>query len=106
MLIITGKHGRVYRFYREKLDKLYHVGDRDFPRYSEADVETLVHKNAWRHVNETVTLGNLWEKCASYTLVPLEEALFNTWSWGRIATVGDNNHKMTPNTGRACISYD
>ena len=101
VLTITGKHGRVYWFYHEKLDKLYHVGDKDFPRYSKADAENLARKNAWRHVNETVTLGDLWEKRVSYTLVPLEEALFDTWSWGRIATVGDNAHKMTPNHGQA-----
>ncbi len=101
MLTITGKHGPVYWFYHEKLDKLYHVGARDFPRYSKADAENLALKNAWRHVNETVTLGDLWEKRVSYTLVPLEEALFNTWSWGRIATGGDNAHKMTPNHGQA-----
>ena len=101
MLTITGKHGRVYWFYHEKLDKIYQVGARDFPRYSKADAENLAMKNAWRHVSETVTLGDLWEKRVSYTLVPLEEALFNTWTWGRIATVGDNAHKMTPNHGQA-----
>ena len=45
ILIITGKNGTVYWFYRERLDKLYRVGDPDFPRYSEADIENLVHKN-------------------------------------------------------------
>lgn len=101
ILTITGKNGRVYWFYHEKLDKLYHVGAKDFPRYSKTDAENLALKNAWRQVNETVTLGDLWDKRVSYTLVPLEEALFETWSWGRIATVGDNAHKMTPNHGQA-----
>ncbi|KAI8965513.1 FAD binding domain protein [Daldinia sp. FL1419] len=101
MLVITGKNRRVYWFYHEKLDRLYHVGAKDYPRYSKADAEDLARKNAWRHVSETVTLGDLWEKRVSYTLVPLEEALFDTWSWGRIATVGDNAHKMTPNHGQA-----
>ncbi|KAM5465354.1 hypothetical protein MauCBS54593_006600 [Microsporum audouinii] len=44
---------------------------------------------------------NIREQRVTYTLVPLEEALFDMWSWGRIATVGDNSHKMTPNTGQA-----
>jgi hypothetical protein len=101
MLVITGKHGRVFWFYHEKLDKVYYTDAKDFPRYSQADAEKLALKNAWRPVTETVTLGDLWEKRVSYTLVPLEEALFNIWSWGRIATVGDNAHKMTPNHGQA-----
>ncbi|KAL4814755.1 hypothetical protein BDW67DRAFT_186313 [Aspergillus spinulosporus] len=101
MLVITGKNGRVFWFYHEKLDKIYYTDSKDFPRYSQADAETLALKNAWRPITETVTLGDLWEKRVTCTLVPLEEALFNMWSWGRIATVGDNTHKMTPNTGQA-----
>ncbi|KAJ5120787.1 FAD binding domain-containing protein [Penicillium bovifimosum] len=101
MLVITGKHGRVFWFYHEKLDKVYYTDAEDFPRYSQADAEKLAHKNAWRPITETVTLGDIWEKRVTYTLVPLEEALFDMWSWGRIATVGDNSHKMTPNTGQA-----
>lgn len=101
MLTITGKHGRVYWFYHENLDKRYQVGTKDFPRYSKADAENLALENVWRHVSETMTLGDLWEKRVSYTLVPLEEALFNPWTWRRIAAVGDNAHKMTPNHGQA-----
>ncbi|KAM5434826.1 hypothetical protein McanCB56680_003103 [Microsporum canis] len=101
MLVITGKHGRVFWFYHEKLDKVYYTDAEDYPRYSQADAEKLAQKNAWRPVTETVTLGDIWEQRVTYTLVPLEEALFDMWSWGRIATVGDNSHKMTPNTGQA-----
>ncbi|KAH8743184.1 FAD binding domain protein [Diaporthe sp. PMI_573] len=68
ILIITGKNGTIYWFYRERLDKLYRVGDPDFPRYSEADIKNLVHKNAWRYVSETVTLGDLWKHRLSCTL--------------------------------------
>ncbi len=100
-LTITGKGGRVYWFYHEKLDRVYFAGDKNFPRYSKADAEKLALRNARRHVNETVTLGQLWENRVSYALVPLEEALFQKWSWRRIATVGDNAHKMTPNHGQA-----
>ncbi|RAL15283.1 FAD-dependent oxidoreductase [Aspergillus homomorphus CBS 101889] len=101
MLVITGKDGRVFWFYHEKLDKVYYTDAKDFPRYSQADVDSLALKNAWRPITETVTLGDLWKKRVTCTLVPLEEALFRMWSWGRIATVGDNSHKMTPNTGQA-----
>ncbi|KOC07347.1 FAD binding domain protein [Aspergillus flavus AF70] len=101
MLVITGKHGRVFWFYHEKLDKVYYTDAKDFPRYTQEDAEKLALKNAWRPITETVTLGDLWERRVTYTLVPLEEALFKMWSWGRIATVGDNSHKMTPNTGQA-----
>ncbi|KAJ3498607.1 hypothetical protein NLG97_g983 [Lecanicillium saksenae] len=100
-LVITGKGGRVYWFYHEKLDKTYFAGSNDFPRYSEDDATKFVLRNAHRHVNESVTLRQLWQVCVSYSLVPLEEALFEKWSWRRIATVGDSAHKMTPNHGQA-----
>ncbi|KAM3537522.1 hypothetical protein ARSEF1564_009554 [Beauveria bassiana] len=100
-LVITGKGGRVYWFYHEKLDKTYFAGTNDFPRYSKEDAANFVVRNADRRVNESVTLIQLWQACVSYSLVPLEEALFEKWSWRRIATVGDNAHKMTPNHGQA-----
>ncbi|KAM3512971.1 hypothetical protein MY11210_003371 [Beauveria gryllotalpidicola] len=100
-LTITGKGGRVYWFYHEKLKKTYSAGAKDFPRYSKTDAQKFALRNAERHVNGTVTLGQLWQARISYALVPLEEALFDKWSWRRIATVGDNAHKMTPNHGQA-----
>lgn len=101
MLVITGKGGRVFWFYHEKLDKIYQHGAESYPRFNQTDVEAMAVKNAWRHCNETVTLGDLWKHRLSCTLVPLEEALFERWSWNRLATVGDNAHKMTPNHGQA-----
>ncbi|KAJ5959583.1 FAD binding domain-containing protein [Penicillium vulpinum] len=77
MLVITGKHGRVFWFYHEKLDKVYYTDAEDFPRCSQADAGKLAHKNAWRPITETVTVGDIWEKRVTYTLVPLEEALFD-----------------------------
>lgn len=101
MLVITGKDGRVFWFYQAKLAKVYQYHAADFPKFTKADAEAMASQNAWRNCNETVKLGDLWEKRLSYTLVALEEALFDKWSWGRIATVGDNAHKMTPNHGQA-----
>jgi hypothetical protein len=100
VLAMTGKNGRVFWSYYEKLHKTYQYGAEDYPQYTKEDAERLALANAGQPCNEVVTLGDLWERRVSYALVPLEEGLFDKWSWGRIATVGDNTHKMTPNYGQ------
>lgn len=65
-----------------------------------ADAEKLAMANASQPCNERLTMGDLWKNRICYTLVPLEEGLFDKWSWGRIALVGDNTHKMSPNYGQ------
>lgn len=100
-LVITGKDKRIYWFYFEKLDKVYKHSEPDFPRYTRADAEKVAADNLDRKFHETLTLGDLWKTKITCTLVPMEEALFNKWSWGRIATIGDCAHKMTANHGQA-----
>lgn len=100
-LVIGGKDGRAYWFFFQKLDKAYKYGTDDYPRYSKEDAERLAVENAWRPCHESLTLGDLWEKRLSFTLVPMEEALYDHWFWGRMATIGDNAHKMTANHGQA-----
>ena len=100
-LVITGKDKRVYWFFFEKLDKVYKHSEPDFPRYTRADAEKVAADNLDRMFHETLTLGDLWKTKVTYTLVTMEEALFDKWSWGRIATIGDCAHKMTANHGQA-----
>ncbi|EME38708.1 hypothetical protein DOTSEDRAFT_180559 [Dothistroma septosporum NZE10] len=100
-LIITGKNRRVFWFYFEKLPQVVAWNTKDFPRYSQADAKEHAEKNAWRPCHESRTLGDLWKQRITYTLVPMEEALFDKWSYGRIATIGDSSHKMTANHGQA-----
>ncbi|KAJ5341828.1 FAD binding domain protein [Penicillium brevicompactum] len=100
LLAMTGKNGRVFWSFHEELDKRYYYGAADYPKYSTADAEELALANASQHCNERLTLGDLWENRICSTLVPLEEGLFDKWSWGRIALLGDNTHKMTPNYGQ------
>lgn len=100
LLAVTGKNGRVFWSFHEALDKRYYYGAPDYPRYSMADAEKLAMANASQPCNERLTMGDLWKNRICYTLVPLEEGLFDKWSWGRIALVGDNTHKMTPNYGQ------
>ncbi|KAM3421234.1 hypothetical protein BST61_g1640 [Cercospora zeina] len=100
-LVLTGKEKRVFWFYFEKMDKVHRYTDPTFPKFTKEDAERVAMENAWRMVKENVSFGDLWEKRVSYTLVPMEEALFDKWAWGRMATIGDCAHKMTANHGQA-----
>lgn len=100
-LVITGKDRRVFWFFFEKQDKVRYYHETDFPRFSQEDAEKFAEKHAWRPCHEKLKLKDIWANRVSYTLVPMEEALFERWSWGRITTIGDNAHKMTANHGQA-----
>ncbi|GIZ38062.1 hypothetical protein CKM354_000148800 [Cercospora kikuchii] len=100
-LVITGKEKRCFWFYFEKMDKVHRYTDPGFPRFTKEDAERVAKANLGRMVKENVSLGDLWERRVSFTLVPMEEALFEKWSWGRMATIGDCAHKMTANHGQA-----
>lgn len=99
MLVITGKDGRIFWFYFERLSKPVHFHTDSFPRYTPKDAEDLAAKHGWRPWHDKYKLKDLWNNRITYTLVAMEEALFENWYWGRIATMGDNAHKMTANQG-------
>jgi len=98
-MTILGKDNRVYWFMYEKLGRRYE--SHEIPRYSPADAEAFALKHARFPImpNSTVTFGDIWQHRITNTLLALEEAVFDTWTWGRIACVGDCMHKMTPNAG-------
>jgi len=96
--LISAKNDRVCFFASEKLDKTYSLADA--PRYTDnaKEAQAFVARNGhmtWKNL----TLADVWDKTFSFRLVPLEEGVFKTWTWGRIACVGDSVHKQTPNLG-------
>jgi hypothetical protein len=45
----------------------------------------------------SVKFRDIWKNRLVYRLAPLGEAEFDTWTWGRLACLGDGIHKTTPN---------
>ncbi|KAF2163066.1 hypothetical protein M409DRAFT_68702 [Zasmidium cellare ATCC 36951] len=99
MLVIHGKGGRIYWFYFQRLRKPVHFHSDSFPKYTAKDAEDMAEKEGWRPYHDKYKLKDLWRNRITYTLVAMEEALFENWSYGRIATMGDSTHKMTANQG-------
>ena len=102
-ITIFGKDNVIYFFLFEKLDRIY--GTDEIPHYSEADAERYAKKYASFPIHEggngwsKITFGDLWKIRKSSRLVPLEEAQYKRWTFGRIALLGDAIHKGTPNSG-------
>jgi hypothetical protein len=86
------KSGRIFWFVFEKMDKVHHVPD--IPRYTEEDARTLAHRCLPLYLKDDAKFADVWENRISHKLVPLEEAFYEHWSWGRFACIGDAVHKV------------
>ncbi|KAF2023177.1 FAD binding domain-containing protein [Setomelanomma holmii] len=95
-MIIGGK-AKVFWFIFKRMDKVYKVPD--IPRYTKEEAEVFAENIQDSTVMPQLQFRDIWKNRSSYTLVATEEAQLATWSWGRIACVGDCVHKMTPNMG-------
>jgi 2-polyprenyl-6-methoxyphenol hydroxylase-like FAD-dependent oxidoreductase len=102
-LCVTGKDGRFYFFIFEKMDKVYHHPD--IPTYTAADAEDFAQRNCDFNIQPkdgptgAVKLSDVWGNRLSFSLVALEEAQYQRWTWGRFVCLGDGICKMTPNAG-------
>jgi hypothetical protein len=91
-LVFCGKNGRTFWFYFSKMDKTYQVPN--IPRFTKRDAEDQMRRHAHLPVTQNVTFGDITKTRITYTLVPLEQAFYKTWTWGRFVTLGDSTHKV------------
>jgi len=91
-LVIAGKNQRIFWFVFKKMDQKYHVPN--IPRFSKEDAERQANDQLHRKITDNVLFKDIWNKRVSCTLVPLEEALFKTWAFGRFACLGESVHKV------------
>jgi 2-polyprenyl-6-methoxyphenol hydroxylase-like FAD-dependent oxidoreductase len=98
-IVITSQNERVYWFLIEKMPTIQRHGQ--IPRFTKADAETLVakHLDIPLTPDAKVTVRDLWRNRVTHSIVPLEEAFYDHWTFGRFVCLGDSVHKMTPNMG-------
>ncbi|GKZ77594.1 hypothetical protein AnigIFM56816_011332 [Aspergillus niger] len=98
ILTIHGRHGRVFWFVIQKLDRKYVYPD--VPRFSDEDAvqlfERVKHVRFWKDI----CVGDLWKNREVSSMTALEEGVFETWHHERMVLIGDSVHKMTPNFGQ------
>lgn len=103
-MVVTGKGGRVFWFVHGRMPQIYQAGDT--PRFTKADAEEFAQQNLDLPIlpQGIVKFGDIWKRREVYTLVALEEADYDHWTWGRFACLGDSVHKMTPNMGSGAMA--
>ncbi|KAL1304847.1 hypothetical protein AAFC00_003772 [Neodothiora populina] len=97
-MVIGSKTNGFYVFLMEKMDKVYKAPN--IPTFTDQDAIDFGNKYADLKVLPDLPFGKMWEGRRSQKLVALEEADFKTWTYGRIACLGDSIHKMTPDAGQ------
>lgn len=92
ILTIHGRHGRVFWFVIQKLDRKYVYPD--VPRFSDEDAVQLFdrvkHVRFWKNI----CVGDLWKNREVSSMTALEEGVFETWHHDRMVLVGDSVHKV------------
>jgi 2-polyprenyl-6-methoxyphenol hydroxylase-like FAD-dependent oxidoreductase len=96
-LVYAGPHGKTYYFMFEKLDQVLPWGK--VPHYTKQEATDYAKKWTNWQIRPDITFHDVFQQSTSYGLAALEEGKFKTWSWGRIACLGDSIHKMTINIG-------
>jgi hypothetical protein len=92
-LTTVGKHDQVFWFIFQKLERIYTVPN--IPRFTKKDAKEQAEKLLTRRITNDVVFRDIWDQRDTFTLAPLEEALFSKWTWGRFACIGDSAHKVS-----------
>jgi hypothetical protein len=95
-LVICGKEGRTFWFEFIRMERTYRSPD--IPRFTKQDAEDQMKAHSHLPITNTVTFGDILKTRATYTLTPLEEAFYKTWTWGRFVALGDSIHKVRQRT--------
>jgi hypothetical protein len=77
-LVFCGKNRKIFWFYFSKIDQTYRVPN--IPRFTKQDAEDQMRRYAHLPITKNITFADVTKARVTYTLVPLEEALFKTWT--------------------------
>ncbi|KAL8722761.1 MAG: hypothetical protein Q9225_000822 [Loekoesia sp. 1 TL-2023] len=102
ILTMHGKGGRVFWFVLEKMEDKYRFPD--IPRFDDIDAEKTCARICGHKVFQEVSFGKIWDAREIFSMVALEENVFERWHHDRIVCLGDSMHKMTPNLGQGANS--
>lgn len=93
ILTFHGKEGRVFWFVIQKLDKKYYYPK--CPRFDKRDAEVACERLESCKVWDGATFGDLWARREVYSMMVLEENVFQHWHFGRIVCLGDSMLKVS-----------
>lgn len=94
IMYLSGKD-RGWIFLYEKLPEP--TKERAF--YTDEDVKAMAGRFADFHLDETMTVKDVFAERMTSGMSDLQEGVCNNWGWGRIVLAGDSIHKVCPNAG-------
>ncbi|KAL5001996.1 hypothetical protein BDV10DRAFT_129086 [Aspergillus recurvatus] len=69
------------------------------PRWSREEVASKLEELGDYEIREHVVFRDLWQNTPTISSTECQEGLLSTWSFDRIACIGDTVFKLTPNLG-------
>ncbi|KAL1859280.1 hypothetical protein Plec18170_002396 [Paecilomyces lecythidis] len=101
VITIHGKGGRLFWFMIKKMERKFTYPDR--PRFPPEVVERIIasigHYRLWGNIK----VQDIWDRKEVGSMTPLEENVFSTWYYDRMALVGDSVHKVCVFSATLCI---
>lgn len=94
IMYLSGKD-RSWIFLYEKLPEP--TKERSF--YTDEDVQAMAGRFADFHIDETLTVKDVFAERLTSGMSDLQEGICNNWGWRRIVLAGDSIHKACPNAG-------
>ena len=92
----------VFWFVFEKMDKVHRVPN--LPKFTDDDALALAERSMQIQMTDKVKFAEMWRNRLAAKLVPLEEAMFQHWTWGRFVCIGDSIHKVCIHHTRLSMS--
>ncbi|KAF7594270.1 hypothetical protein BBP40_009822 [Aspergillus hancockii] len=96
LIAMASKHNSVYWFLIAAMAGVY--DETTLPRYTSQDLKNHVARFLHVNIAPGIQFQTLYHGVASTAYVPLEQVVYEHWSFGRYACIGDAIHKMVPNT--------
>lgn len=94
IMYLSGKD-RGWIFLYEKLPEP--TRERSF--YTDEDAQAMADRFADYHLDETMTVKDVFAERLTSGMSDLQEGICNNWGWGRVVLAGDSIHKACPNAG-------
>ncbi|OQE39228.1 hypothetical protein PENCOP_c007G03513 [Penicillium coprophilum] len=92
-VLTPGTKNHFYWYLTAKMDKKYRIPH--IPRYNKSELEALISRYMEQEVAPNIRLKSIYDNTTYCHYAPLEEAIYEHWTWRQVACLGDSIHKAS-----------
>lgn len=92
ILVFKWKNKLLLWFVIKRMDTVYDYSNA--PRFDESDIACVVGEVQSTVVSNKITFGDIWKHKQRYSMVAMEEGVFQTWNSERMVCIGDSVLKV------------